>query len=67
MSTTFVQVGSFWVNLDQVNGVEMIQDSNDPTKLIAARVHYANGKSQDFTVSADIQSLVGWLRTHKAP
>jgi hypothetical protein len=67
MPTTFVQVGSHWINLDLVTGVELVPDPHDPAKIIAARVHYTTGKQQDFKVPAEIQGLADWLRAHKAP
>lgn len=67
MSTTFVQVGNHWINLDLVTVIELVVDAHDPAKIVAARVHFTTGKSQDFTVPADVQNLAGWLRAHKAP
>jgi hypothetical protein len=64
---TFVQVGVFWINLELVAAVEIVPDLRDANKPASARVHYTNGKSQDFTVPADIQALADWLRAHKAP
>jgi hypothetical protein len=67
MPHAFVQVGNHHINLDLVTSVELVPDLHDPAKVVSARIHYTTGKSQDFTVPADIQSLAGWLRSHKAP
>lgn len=67
MPTTFVQVGNHWINLELVVGIELVPDPNDPTRYAAARVHFTNGKRQDFTQAVDIHDLAAWLRAHKAP
>jgi hypothetical protein len=64
---SFLQVGTHWVNLELVFDIELVPDPHDPSKIIAARVHYTIGKHQDFNVPADVQNLAGWLRSHKAP
>ena len=48
MSTTFIQVGNHWINLDLVTDIELVPDAHDPAKTVAACVHYTTGKSQDF-------------------
>lgn len=63
----FVQVGSHWINLELVTGVELVENPKQPGVIIAARVHYTTGKQQDFQVSADIQELATFLKNHKAP
>jgi len=67
MGHTFVQVGRHWINVDLVTSIEIVQDPNDPAKLIAARVHYTTGKDQDFKVPAEVQDLADWFRAHRAP
>ena len=66
MPTTFVQVGNHWINLELVAGIELMPDPNDLKRYVSARVHFTNGKFQDFTQSTDIQDLAAWLRAHKA-
>lgn len=66
MPAAFVQVGNHWINLELVTGVELVEDANQPGKIIAARVHFTTGKQQDFQVGTDVQALATFLRNHKA-
>ena len=66
MPAVFVQVGTFWVNLELVTIIELVEDQNQPGKVISARVHYTNGKEKDFLVASEVQALATFLRNHKA-
>jgi hypothetical protein len=67
MPSTFVQIGAHYVNLELVTSIELVADTHDPAKIVAARVYFTHGKSQDFKSAGDIQGLADWLRAHKAP
>jgi hypothetical protein len=63
---TFIQIGDHWINFDEVMSVDFVEDKHAPGKLVAALVHYRTGKTQDFTVPAEIEALSTWLQAHKS-
>jgi hypothetical protein len=64
---TFLQIGHQWINLEVIASAELIEDPGQPGKIVAVRVYYTSGRQQDFTGPSDVQGLVSFLRTHKAP
>lgn len=57
----FVQAGNHWINLELVTSIEFVEAPKDPDRLIAVRVHYTTGKSQDFRESEQIDAIRTFL------
>lgn len=68
MPNTFVEIGPFWVNLDLVSIVELVggMAESPSTDTQAARVHFTSGKPLDLSEPTHIETLLKWLRKHKA-
>jgi hypothetical protein len=63
---TFIQIGAFWINLERVNIIELLDDSHTAGAARGARVHFANGTHRDFNSAEETAELAAFLRNHKA-
>jgi hypothetical protein len=60
-----IAVGNHWINLDQVQHVELMTSRKDPERR-RVRVHLIGGKHIDFKDAAEVAELVQRLSSHKA-